>query len=269
MLALALALALAGSSPEPSTPAAPAPAPAGEPPVAAEPTAPPPAPAEPGTPPVAEPPVAEPPAPAPEPATPSEPPAPDPAPSEPDPALEVEPAVEAGRAGDPFELQPPVASEEPRRRRPPRSLYGRAWITGGLGASQRHVALGVGGVYFVSPWVGVGLDLDDTIVFATPGYNVFELTPKVVVLALPYRRVTPLVQVGMGGAFFNKGLGSYGRWVTGAGVAMAFGRFNLRAGVDVNGLVPDARYADRFQCGVTSSPCSLGISPWLGFGVGF
>jgi len=90
------------------------------------------------------------------------------------------------------------------------------------------------------------------------------------VLALPYRRLTPLLQAGFGGAFFNQGLGSYGRWVAGAGLALAFGRFNMRAGVDVDGLVPDDRFvAEGFACTFTSSPCSLGIAPWLGFGFGF
>lgn len=177
--------------------------------------------------------------------------------------------------GDPFELQPTAGAElpaRPRRSRGP-SMFGRAWITGGIGASSSHVAFGVGGVYFVIPWLGVGLDLDDTIVFSSPGYNLFTFTPKVVALALPYRRVSPLVQTGFGGAFFNKGLGSYGRWVAGVGVAMAFGRFNLRAGVDFDGLVPDSRFAQRFTCStmseLTGGPCSLGLSPWLGFGFGF
>jgi hypothetical protein len=109
------------------------------------------------------------------------------------------------------------------------------------------------------------------MVSSRSGYNVFELLPKVVVLALPYRRVTPLVQAGLGGAFFNKGLGNYGRWSAGAGLAMAFGRFSMRGGVDVEGLVPDSRFVENgFACGLlTDSPCSLRLSPWLGFALGF
>lgn len=288
MLTLALVAALAGStlvgpapvdasappsttvSPEPGPP--PAPPPAGEPPVEPDPSlggTPPADPAAPGEP---------------DPATGVEPPVDPAAPTDPavDPSAEASAGAEADPAldadaeaseGDPFALQPPPSPEDPApgRRRYPPSLYGRGWISAGLGASSRHFAFGVGGIYFVIPWVGVGLDLDDTIVFAPSGYNVFELLPKVVVLALPYRRVTPLVQAGMGGAFFSKGLGNYGRWSAGAGLAMAFGRFSMRGGVDVEGLVPDARFVEKgFACGLlTDNPCSLRLSPWLGFAFGF
>lgn len=110
----------------------------------------------------------------------------------------------------------------------------------------------------------------DVINLSVVTFNIFQITPKVVLLVLPYRRVTPLLQTGFGGTFMSSGFGSYGRWLAGAGVAMAIAeRLTLRLGVDVEGLVPDARFAQKFECRLANDPCSLGLSPWIGVGLRF
>ena len=191
----------------------------------------------------------------------------EPEPAEREPA-EPEPEPEPEATADAFTLQPPNPEPLAPPRRP---TFGPTWLSFGIIAGPSAVGLGIEAVRFVIPWVGVGGELEDVVVFGQPPtYNIFQVTPKVVLVMLPFRRFSPYVQGGFGGSFMSGGLGSYGRWVAGAGILAAIGeRLFLRVGLDVDGLVPDDRYAQRFQCALTSSPCSLGLAPRIGGGLRF
>ncbi|MCX4242401.1 hypothetical protein [Paraliomyxa miuraensis] len=163
-----------------------------------------------------------------------------------------------------FQLQPPG----PRPSRPP-PVFGPNWLTFGPILGRGAIGLGVSYVRFVIPHLGVGADIEDVVYFGGDVINFFHLTPKVTLMMLPYRRFSPLVQTGIGFAALSAGVGVYARWMAGLGFAMAFNRFSMRIGADVWGLMPDSTFAQRVTCPLVSTPCSLGISPWIAVGRGF
>jgi hypothetical protein len=219
-----------------------------------------------------EPPSSQPPPPAP---APSEAPTPapfvDPA-DEPPPATElaeIEAEHETGASHESFDLQPPAAESAgfiARRRHS--SVWGQSWLSVSILAGLDRFGVGVGAVRFVVPRIGFGLDLDDTIVFYRGPYNRLQITPKVVFLLLPNRRLTPIASGGFGGTFYSHGAGVYGRWVAGAGLMIAI-REHLRFGfgLDVQGLMPKARFYQHFECIGDALECHTGLlAPWVSFG---
>jgi hypothetical protein len=169
------------------------------------------------------------------------------------------------------DLQPQQAPSARTERSERPTQFPRLWLGFGIGPGRRSIGFGVGVTYFVIPYLGIGLDLDDTIVFDPSGtYNVFDLTPTLTVLPLPRYRVSPLVKVGFGGEFISHGLGNYGRWLAQGGIAFKIGRrVFVTVLVGPDGRVPDSRWRDRFTCGLANNPCSLGLVIDLGIGFGF
>jgi hypothetical protein len=267
---LALAPRSAGDEPPaPTLQLAPRPPAAALPPPSATAEPPPSATAEPPPSATAEPPPsasAEPPPSAPTPTPAAEPqPVPD---SEPAPASDLA-AIEAEHAEDePAEslaLQPAAPEAMHGRARP--RVWGSTWLSLSILAGRYYFGLGGGVVRFVVPRLGFGLDVADAIVLDRVSYNLFRLTPKVVFLVLPYRRVTPLASAGFGGAFYSHGGGAYGRWVAGGGVMFAI-REHLRMGfgLDVAGHLPKDRFYQRFRCTDGEGGCHIGVAPWVSFG---
>lgn len=189
---------------------------------------------------------------------------PPPRPSAPPP--EEPPPLDLER-GTPEPASRPPRAPAPRRR----SVYPRTWFSVGVLASKNLVGLSLGGLHFMVPWVGLGLEVEDAVWWNDQGtFNVFRLTPKAMILVLPRFNVTPFLRGGFGGEFFSHQLGSYGRWVGGAGVLFRIRqRWYVELGVDTMGRVPDSRFADNFRCAITSTPCSLTIEPQIGLGIGF
>ena len=201
----------------------------------------------------------------------SEQPIADPPPDEEVPAEAVAPP-EPPPASDPeLDLQPPAP--EPRRtpRRRPKPTFPKTWYELSVVTGQSTFGLGLGATHFVLPFLGLGGEVQDLLNWGSGFvFNIFQLTPKVTVLVLPHSRVTPVARVGFGGEFISHRLGSYGRWMTGAGVLWRIRtRFMLELGVDVDGRVPDDRFARNFRCPLLDDPCSLQVAPYASFGVGF
>ena len=208
-------------------------------------------------------------------------PEPEPAPEpEPEPAFQSEPEPDIGAEPvyDPFVEQPQVPEDgKPKgqrrygKRGPP--IYGPILAGAGLGASSRSVSLGGSLTGFVIPWVGIGASLDNTLYFGGEfTFYEFTLVPHLFLVALPYSRFTPYVRGGVGLQAFTSGLGLYAQWQGGGGLIWRMGaqqRLVLRAGVEVVGSIPDARFAQSFQCGLTNDPCSLALRPSLGIGYQF
>jgi len=207
--------------------------------------------------------------------------------SEPEPAVEPEPELVADAPPQP-EPDPPTEPEgfidqpttprpslgpEPKPRRGPQPpVYGPILVTGGLGLGPGSVGLGLGFTGFPIPYLGIGLDLDDTVYFGDGVFNEFAATPHLWVIALPYRSVTPYVRGGFGVDVFSHQLGVYGIWKAAGGVVFRFGRAQrvaIRAGLEVIGRVSDNKFGQNFQCGLVDRPCSLRLRPEIGVGLRF
>lgn len=195
---------------------------------------------------------------------------------EPEPDSEPEPVPDP--VYDPLVEQPQTPEGRSTRgqrrygkRGPP--VYGPILAGAGLGASSRSVSLGGSLTGFVIPWVGIGASLDNTLYFGgSPTFYEFTLVPHLFLIALPYSRFTPYVRGGVGLQAFTSGLGVYAQWQGGGGFIWRLGaqqRLALRAGVEVVGSIPDARFAQSFRCGLTNDPCSLALRPSLGVGYRF
>jgi hypothetical protein len=131
--------------------------------------------------------------------------------------------------------------------------------------------IGVDATYFFIPWVGAGLDLNDTILFGREEdefNNIFRVTPTMTLIAFPRARFTPYVRGGVGPVFYNRGAGTLGRWVAGGGFIMQMSRAFVNLGVDVSAQFPDEKYEEIWGgCGwLSTSPCSLTLSPRIGIG---
>lgn len=184
---------------------------------------------------------------------------------------EGEPAVATSQtpaSAPELETQPPAPSSGSPRR----PAFPSTWFQLTIIAAANAVGLGVEGTSFVVPPLGVGLGIENIVVWGGEGgpFNVFRLTPKLTGIILPRRHVSPIVRAGFGGEFISHRLGVYGRWLTGGGVLFRFKkRFMIELSVDVVGRVPDARWRDHFACDITPKVCSLDLEPHVGFGVGF
>lgn len=166
-------------------------------------------------------------------------------------------------------LQPPGAEDTARRRRP--SLYGRLWAGPVIGFGANLFAVGVSATYFVIPHIGLGGDLVNVFRWGSNnGFYEFQLTPHATFLMLPRLRFSPYFWAGFGLDTFNKGLGTYGRWVTGGGFIMLLGsRTVLRLGVEFDGRVPERKWNQNFACGPFRGNCTVGISPVIGLSFPF
>jgi len=148
-----------------------------------------------------------------------------------------------------------------------RRVWAKTWVSVAIIGGEHHFGLGAGVVRFFSPYVGAGFDVEAIAVLLEPQYGAFTFTPHLVLLALPYRRVTPVMRAGLGLAAFTGGGGSYARWITGLGVAAALGRhFTLHLGVDVSAMAPDSKFQTRFVCPTDQRICSFQIGPTVGGG---
>lgn len=175
---------------------------------------------------------------------------------------------------DDFIEQPRVDENRVARGRAKRAppVYGPLLVSGGLTAGPNSFGFGAGLTRFVIPWIGVGLELDEVVVFGRSTFNDFSFAGHVMILLTPYFRVTPYVRGALGPEFFSHGLGIYGQWKGGAGLIIRFGegqRIALRLGADVVGVIPDSRFKQHFTCTLTDFPCSLGIQPQIGVAFAF
>ncbi len=177
---------------------------------------------------------------------------------------------------DAFIEQPPTPEQGVQMRsrllRPGREpVYGPILLSAGLGFSRQHFGIGIGATGFPNPYIGFGVNIQDSMVFYDTGqYNDFVLTPHVMVIALPFFRVTPYLHGAIGGEFVSNGLGSYGRWEAGSGLILRLGerqRIALRVGATVIGRIPDDRWATHFHCLLTTEVCSLAVVPEIGVGL--
>jgi hypothetical protein len=187
---------------------------------------------------------------------------------------EPEPTTKPEREYHDFIEQPTATSKSRHVRRAQRlpPVYGPTMFSAGIGAGPNSFGIGAGLTRFVVPWIGLGLDFDETIVFDSPAFNDFSITAHVWFVLLPYRRVTPYVRGGLGPEFFSSRLGVYGLWKGGSGLIIRLGkaqRFALRLGADVVGRIPDQRFSRNFYCGLLDSPCSFEVRPEIGLGFSF
>ena len=191
---------------------------------------------------------------------------------EPEPETEPEPEPEPERSYETFIEQPsagPHGGSRHQQRRAERlpPVYGPLLISPGLGFGPNSFGVHVGLTNFVVPWVGLGVDVGDTIVFDSGAFNDFAIGAHVWILPMPYFRVTPYIRGALGGEFFSHKLGAYGRWEAGGGLIIRLGktqRIALRFGVEVVSRLPDARFEQNFLCGPVKTPCSMWILPELG-----
>ncbi|MCH9683220.1 MAG: hypothetical protein K0V04_17425 [Deltaproteobacteria bacterium] len=89
-----------------------------------------------------------------------------------------------GEAREAFELQPP--SPEGRRgpspgipgrkRRTPQ--WGTRWFNVAVHASSNSVGVGLGALLFPTPYLGLGLDVDEIVIFDVATVNLFQITPR-------------------------------------------------------------------------------------------
>lgn len=186
---------------------------------------------------------------------------------EPEPEPELQPRSEP----EP-ELQPPSSGPGRRSRLgikgPP--VWPPTWFSFGIGGSDESFSLGAGVTHFVIPYVGVGLELRNDVIFGVNGtYNSFTATPVVTLLVLPRRTVTPLLRGGFGLNAYNVG-GVYGQFLAGGGVLFRFlKRYSAELGFDVVGDVPRDKYFENFFCEGGGQGCWLGLRPSVGIGVSF
>ncbi len=189
---------------------------------------------------------------------------------EPEPRPEVQPDLPP--SPEP-ELQPKSAGPGRRSplgiKRPP--VWPPTWFSFGLGGSYNSFSLGAGVTHFVIPYVGVGLELRNDVIFNSPTtFNSFAATPVVTLLVLPRRNVTPLLRGGFGLNVFSAGLGVYGQFLGGGGVLFRLlKRYSAELGLDVVGNVPRDKFFDNFSCRGGGQGCWLNLRPSVGFGVSF
>jgi hypothetical protein len=195
--------------------------------------------------------------------------------SEPERETESEPEPEPESESEPEReyhdfIEQPIAKPGARHRRraqrlPP--IYGPVMFSAGIGAGPNSFGFGAGMTRFVVPWVGIGLDFDETIIFDSPAFNDFAIAAHVWFVLLPHRRVTPYVRGGLGPEFFSGPADVYGLWRGGTGLIIRLGKaqqFALRLGADAVGRIPDQRFSRSFTCGLFDSPCSFRIRPEIG-----
>lgn len=200
-----------------------------------------------------------------------------PPPEEPEPVFAESAQEESAFEAEPEQTepdpQPPSPDLQPQsggpgRRKAPRGpAYAPTWFSFGLGGSPASFSIMAGVTHFVVPWVGIGLELRDDIIFDVA--NSFTATPVLTVLALPNRHVSPLLRGGMGLNVYSRG-GAYAQFLAGAGLIFRFlDRYSVDMGVDLVGDIPRDVWFDNFECENGGDACWLGIRPSVGFGVSF
>lgn len=166
----------------------------------------------------------------------------------------------------------PPGHEHKRRlkRYPP--IFGPTMLSAIIMAGADSAGVSASAARFVVPWVGLGFDIDESIVFEKPAYNDFSVAGNVWVVMTPHLWASPYVRVGLGGEVFSSGLGVYGQWKGGMGLVVRLAtkrRFALGLGVEILGRLPDARFKRNLTCVLTPTPCSLAIRPEVGLSVHF
>jgi len=200
---------------------------------------------------------------------------------DPEPEVQREPAPEPASKPAPAEPATPMKTPSERELQPesqgaarggPRlPNYPATWFSAGAGGGPNVVSIGLGVTQFVVPWVGVGLELRDDIIFNSPGtFNSFVATPTVTFLALPRRHFSPFARAGFGVNFYSAGLGVYGQWRAGGGFLIRFARrYSVDIGLEVGGNVPRDKWFRNFECDGGGEKCWLSYWPSVGFGVAF
>jgi hypothetical protein len=185
-----------------------------------------------------------------------------------------EPGSEASDPDQDFIEQPagPPRHEHQRRlkRFPP--IYGPTMLSAIIMAGADSAGVSVSAARFVVPWVGLGFDIDEGIVFAKPAYNDFSVAGNVWIVMTPHLRASPYVRAGLGAEFFSGGLGVYGQWKGGLGVVVRLAtkrRFAFGIGLEILGRFPNARFDRNLTCVLTPTPCSLAIRPEIGLSLHF
>ncbi len=176
---------------------------------------------------------------------------------------------------------------------------GRPWARGtalptfgfgvGLGRDVTSLHFALGGRYFVTHGLAVGLTLSDSVsIFSSrlkseyPGIekqiptNVFEITPSLQYVFFRSRWFSPYAYAGVGPSFFNNRRGTFGHWTAGPGAYIRLGGpVFLDVGVGFRGLFPVARCNDAFEyvsggeAVQLSSRCAFGWGPNIGLVVAF
>jgi hypothetical protein len=184
-----------------------------------------------------------------------------------------QPQVQASEPKD-FIEQPsgPPADDHQRRLKRFEPIFGPTMLSAIIMAGADSVGVSVSASRFVIPWIGLGFDIDEGIVFEQPAYNDLSVAGNVWVVMTPHLRASPYVRAGLGGEVFSRGLGVYGQWKGGMGVVVRLEterRFAFGVGLEILGRFPDSRFERKVACVLTSTPCSLAIRPEIGLSLHF
>jgi hypothetical protein len=166
---------------------------------------------------------------------------------------------------------PPEHEHQRRLKRFP-PIYGPTMLSAIIMAGADSAGVSASVARFVVPWVGLGFDIDESIVFEKPTYNDFSVAGNVWIVMTPHLRASPYVRAGLGGEVFSGGLGVYGQWKGGMGVVVRLEtkrRFAFGIGFEILGRFPNARFERNLPCVLTPTPCSLAIRPEIGLSLHF
>jgi hypothetical protein len=190
------------------------------------------------------------------------------------PAQIVEAPAAESESDEHFIEQPagPPRHEHQRRLKRFAPIYGPTMLSAIIMAGADSAGVSVSAARFVVPWVGLGFDIDESIVFERPTYNDFAMAGNVWVVMTPHLRASPYVRAGLGAEFFSGGLGVYGQWKGGMGVVVRLEtkrRFAFGVGFEILGRFPNSRFERNISCVLTPTPCSLAIRPEIGLSLHF
>jgi hypothetical protein len=166
----------------------------------------------------------------------------------------------------------PTPDEHQRRLKRFEPIYGPTMLSAVIMAGADSAGVSLNAARFVIPWLGLGFDIDESIVFEKPSYNDFSVAGNVWFVMTPHLRASPYVRAGLGGEFFSGGHGVYGQWKGGMGVVVRLEtkrRFAFGLGFEILGRFPNARFERNLPCMLTPTPCSLAIRPEIGLSVHF
>lgn len=166
----------------------------------------------------------------------------------------------------------PSPDEHQRRLKRFEPIYGPTMLSAIIMAGADSAGVSLNAAQFVIPWLGLGFDIDESIVFEKPSYNDFAMGGNVWVVMTPHLRASPYVRGGLGGEFFSGGHGVYGQWKGGMGVVVRLAtkrRFAFGLGFEILGRFPNARFEQNLPCMLTPTPCSLAIRPEIGLSLHF
>lgn len=183
-------------------------------------------------------------------------------------------AAASEHEGADFVEQPSGPSRREHQRRlkryPP--IFGPTMLSAIIMAGADSVGVSVSAARFVLPWLGLGFDIDESLVLEKPTHNDFSLAGNLWFVMTPHLRASPYLRAGLGGEVFSGGLGVYGQWKGGMGMVVRLDterRFAFGLGLEILGRFPNARFERNLRCVLTATPCSLAIRPEIGLSLHF